>query len=78
MWGKAEEDRETKDKAGKRNNVDLPRWTCSVNRCSASLVMLYAEPPLVVRPARPEETVMIVPTGDFGSGWERMKWCVME
>ena len=35
------------------------------------------DPPGTVRPARPEERVIIVPVGDLGEGWDRMKWWVI-
>lgn len=46
----------------------LPSWRCSLSFCSAILLMLYAEPPSAVIPARPDETVMIVPVGFLGLG----------
>jgi len=57
--------------------VALPIWRCSLKRCSASLLMLYADPPALRNPARPEETLMIVAVDSLGSSCELMKWCVM-
>ncbi len=44
----------------------------SISLCAASLVMVYEDPPAIVRPAAADVTVMMDPIGSLGFGWDRM------
>jgi AraC-like DNA-binding protein len=51
-----------------QDSRNSPASTDSIYRCEASLDIEYAELPGTIFPARPELTLITVPTGFFGSG----------